>query len=80
MAGMEFKDFTKAFLLALKEEEVQKTLGIADLKEEIIGLRQTVDFFRKKLQEKGKKIATLENRIAIIQRCISRCVLHQRRK
>ena len=67
MAGMEFKDFTKAFLLALKEEEVQKTLGIADLKEEIIGLRQTVDLFRKELQEKGKKIATLENRISVLE-------------
>lgn len=67
MAGIEFKDFTKAFLLALKDEEVQKSLCIADLKQEISGLRQTVELFRKELHDKDQKIASLENRIAILE-------------
>ena len=67
MGGIDLKDFTKAFLLALKEDEVQKSLGISDLKQEITGLRQTVELFRKELHEKDQTISSLENRISILE-------------
>ena len=67
MGGIDLKDFTKAFLLALKEDEVQKSLGISDLKQEITGLRQTVELFRKELHEKDQTISSLEKRISILK-------------